>query len=46
VCVINPAFLRSYAKGIAVKIKTDKKDNLALAKYGAAENISPWKPES
>jgi transposase len=43
VCVINPAFLRSYAKGIRVKTKTDKKDCLVLAKYGAAENILPWK---
>jgi|TARA_B110000211_G_C14037251_1_gene535170 transposase len=41
VCVINPAFIRSYAKGIEVKTKTDKKDSLVLAKYGAAENISP-----
>jgi transposase len=46
VCVINPAFLRNYAKGIGVKTKTDKKDSLVLAKYGAAENILPWKPES
>jgi transposase len=29
-----------------VKTKTDKKDSLVLAKYGAAKNILSWKPES
>lgn len=45
VAVLNPAQVRDYAKGIAVRTKTDRKDSLVLAQYGAKESVRLWKPE-
>lgn len=45
VAVVNPAQVRDYAKGIAVRTKTDKKDSLVLALYGAKEPVRLWQPE-
>jgi transposase len=45
VAVINPALVRDYAKGIAVRTKNDKKDSLVLALYGAKESLRRWQPE-
>jgi len=45
VSVINPAQVRDYAKGIAVKTKTDKKDSMVLARLGNAEPLVRWEPE-
>ena len=45
VAVLNPAHVREYAKGIAVRTKTDKKDSLVLALYGAKESPHLWRPE-
>lgn len=45
VAVVNPAQVRDYAKGIAVRTKTDKKDSLVLALYGAKESVRRWQPE-
>ena len=45
VAVVNPAQVRDYAKGIAVRTKTDKKDSLVLALYGAKEQPRLWQPE-
>ena len=35
VSVVNPAFVRDFAKGLGVRSKTDKKDSMMLARYGA-----------
>ena len=45
VAVLNPAQVRDYAKGIAVRTKNDKKDSLVLALYGAKEPLRRWQPE-
>ena len=45
VTVVNPAQVRNYAKGIAVRTKNDKKDSMVLAIYGAKENTRGWQPE-
>lgn len=45
VAVLNPAQVRDYAKGIAVRTKTDKKDSLVLALYGSKEPVRLWQPE-
>lgn len=45
VAVVNPAQVRNYARGIAVRTKNDKKDSLVLALYGAKETVRRWQPE-
>lgn len=45
VAVLNPAQVRDYAKGIAVRTKTDRKDSMVLALYGAKEPVRLWQPE-
>jgi len=45
VSVVNPAFVRDFAKGLGVRGKTDKKDSLVLARYGALTNPRLWEPE-
>lgn len=45
VAVLNPAQVRDYAKGIAVRTKNDKKDAMVLALYGAKEPVRRWQPE-
>lgn len=44
--VVNPAFVRDYAKAIGARTKTDKKDSMVLALYGATQSLPEWKPES
>jgi len=46
VSVINPAYVRDFAKGLGVRSKTDKKDSLVLARYGAMANPRLWQPEA
>lgn len=46
VCLVNPARLRSYALAIGVTSKTDRIDSYVLARYGAAEPVTPWQPPS
>jgi len=43
--VINPAFVRDFAKGLGVRNKTDKKDSMVLARYGAMTQPRLWQPE-
>lgn len=43
--IVNPAQVRDYAKGIAVRTKNDKKDSMVLAVYGAKESSRHWQPE-
>ncbi|VAW47465.1 Mobile element protein [hydrothermal vent metagenome] len=45
VSVINPAFVKNFAKGLGVRSKTDKKDSFVLARYCVMTNPGPWKPE-
>lgn len=45
VSVINPAYARDFAKGLGLVHKTDKKDSLVLARYGAMVKPALWQPE-
>lgn len=46
VSVINPAYVRDFAKGLGVRSKTDKKDSMILARYGALTHPRLWQPEA
>lgn len=45
VSVVNPAQVRNFAKGLGVRNKTDKKDSMVLARYGALTQPRLWQPE-
>ena len=45
VSVVNPAFVRDFAKGLGSRSKTDKKDSMMLARYGAMTKPALWQPE-
>ncbi len=45
VSVVNPAFVRDFAKGLGVRGKTDKKDSMVLARYCALVKPRLWLPE-
>lgn len=42
VSIINPAFVKHYADSLGVRQKTDKKDSIILAKYGATTQPDIW----
>lgn len=42
VSVVNPAQVRDFAKGLAVRTKTDGTDSVILARYGALTQPQPW----
>lgn len=44
--LVNPAQLRSFARGLGVKTKTDKADSAVLARYGATQSPAAWQPPS
>lgn len=44
VSVANPAQVRDFARGLAVRTKTDGVDSLVLARYGALVRPQPWTP--
>lgn len=44
VSVVNPALVRDFGKGLAVRTKTDATDRAVLARYGAIVNPAPWQP--
>jgi transposase len=44
VSVVNPAQVRDFAKGIAVRSKTDASDRVVLARYGATVKPPRWQP--
>jgi transposase len=44
VVVVNPAQLREFASGLAVRGKTDAKDSMMLARYAAQPKRTPWQP--
>ena len=45
VSVVNPAQLREYAKSLGTRTKTDKKDALVIARFGATQPLREWQPE-
>lgn len=44
VSVVNPAQVRDFARGLAVRTKTDGVDSLVLARYGALVHPRAWIP--
>lgn len=45
VSVVNPAQVCNYAKSLGRRTKTDKKDSMVLARYGATQAPRLWQPE-
>lgn len=45
VSVVNPAQLREYANSLGTRTKTDKKDALVIARFGATQQPRVWQPE-
>lgn len=46
VSIVNPAQVRDFARGLAVRTKTDGVDSFVLARYGALVHPRPWTPPS
>ena len=44
VSVANPARVREFAKGLALRNKTDALDRMVLARYGATVKLPLWQP--
>lgn len=44
VSVVNPALVRDFAKGLAVRTKTDAADRAVLARFGAMAKPPLWQP--
>jgi len=44
VCLVNPAHLRHFAKGLAVRSKNDALDRMVLARYGYMVRPRAWQP--
>jgi len=42
VSVVNPVQVRDFARGLAMRTKTDGTDSVALARYGALIQPEPW----
>ena len=45
VSVINPAQIRSYAKSLGTRTKTDKEDSTVIARFGHTRTLRLWQPE-
>jgi transposase len=45
VSVVNPAQLRDYAKSLGSRSKTDARDALVIARFGATQQPRLWEPE-
>lgn len=45
VSVVNPAYSQAFAQSLGQRQKTDKKDSVMLARYGAAHQPAVWHPE-
>jgi len=46
VSIVNPAQVKNFGKGLAVRTKTDGIDSLVLARYGALLKPATWTPPS
>jgi transposase len=46
VSIVNPAQVKNFGKGLAVRTKTDCIDSMALARYGALLKPATWTPPS
>ncbi|WP_369612936.1 IS110 family transposase [Marichromatium sp. PS1] len=46
VSIVNPAQARDFARGLAVRTKTDAVDAKVLARFGALLKPAPWTPPS
>jgi transposase len=44
VSIANPAQVKDFARGLAVRTKTDGVDSVVLARYGALVKPRPWTP--
>lgn len=44
VSIINPAQVKDFGRGLAVRTKTDGVDSVVLARYGALLKPTPWQP--
>jgi transposase len=44
VSVVNPAWIKKFGEGMAARAKTDAKDSVVIARYGAAMNPDPFVP--
>ena len=44
VSIVNPAQVKDFGRGLAVRTKTDGVDSFVLARYGALLNPSAWTP--
>lgn len=44
VSIINPAQVKDFGKGLAVRTKTDGVDSIVLARYGMLLKPAPWQP--
>lgn len=46
VAVVNPAQVKDFGKGLAVRTKTDRMDSWVLARYGQVTQPMAWQPPS
>jgi transposase len=46
VSIINPAQVKDFGRGLAVRTKTDGMDSFVLARYGALIKPAAWQPPS
>jgi transposase len=46
VSIVNPAQVKDFGKGLAVRTKTDRMDSWVLARYGQVLRPAPWTPPS
>lgn len=44
VSIVNPAQVKDFGRGLAVRTKTDGMDSYVLARYGALLKPAPWAP--
>jgi transposase len=46
ISIANPAQVKDFGRGMAVRTKNDTKDSFVLARYGALLKPAPWTPPS
>ena len=44
VSIVNPAQVKDFGRGLAVRTKNDRIDSTVLARYGALVKPRPWQP--